>query len=132
MHRNRSRAERFWADGFEGRRNSGKRLCVLRRALSASAEITESPMIYYILKMAVSAALVMGVSEAAKRSGFIGGLIASLPIVSLLAIGWLYGETRDIQKVATLSWSIFWLVLPSLTFFAVFPILLRKSWPFAP
>jgi hypothetical protein len=89
-------------------------------------------MIYYILKMAVSAALVMGVSEAAKRSGFIGGLIASLPIVSLLAIGWLYGETRDIQKVATLSWSIFWLVLPSLTFFAVFPILLRKSWPFAP
>ena len=89
-------------------------------------------MIYYILKIAVSAALVLAVSEVAKRSNFIAGLIASLPIVSLRAISWLYADTRNPQKVAALSWSIFWLVLPSLSFFAAFAILLRKNWSFAP
>ncbi|HTD86195.1 MAG TPA: DUF3147 family protein [Candidatus Binatia bacterium] len=87
-------------------------------------------MIYYAVKIAVSAALLLGASELAKRSSFIGGLIVSLPLVSVLAIGWLYAETRDSQKVAALSWSIFWLVLPSLSFFAAFAMLLRRNWPF--
>jgi len=88
-------------------------------------------MTYYILKIVVSAAVVVAVSELAKRSSFIGGLVASLPMVSVLAICWLYGETRDAQKVAALSWSIFWLVLPSLTFFAALAVLLRMKWSFA-
>jgi hypothetical protein len=87
-------------------------------------------MIYYIAKIMVSAGLVVAVSEAAKRSGFIGGLIASLPIVSLLAICWLYADTRDTQKVAALSWSIFWLVIPSLTFFAALGFLIGRKWMF--
>ena len=87
-------------------------------------------MSYYILKVVVSAAMVIAVSEAAKRSSFMGGLIASLPIVSLLALSWLYVDTRDPQKVAALSWSIFWLVLPSLTLFAALAVLLRLRWSF--
>ena len=88
-------------------------------------------MTYYIIKIIVSVAVVVAVSEVAKRSSFVGGLIASLPIISLLAICWLYAETRDAQKVAALSWSIFWLVLPSLTFLAALALLLRMKWEFA-
>ena len=84
-------------------------------------------MTYYIVKVAVSAVLIVAISEIAKRSTLIAGLIASLPIVSLLAFVWLYLDTRSIDKVAALSTRIFWLVLPSLSLFIVLPPLLKKT-----
>lgn len=89
-------------------------------------------MVYLLIKLVVSAVLIVIVSEVAKRSGTLGGLIASLPLTSLLAIGWLYGETRDTEKVIQLTQSIFWMVLPSLIFFLLLPVLLRKGLPFPP
>jgi uncharacterized membrane protein (GlpM family) len=82
---------------------------------------------YYVLKVMLSAVLIVLISEIAKRSSFIGGLLASLPVVSLLAFVWLYLDTRNVEKVADLSYSIFWLVLPSLTLFLALPWLLRKT-----
>ncbi len=84
-------------------------------------------MIYTILKLCLSAGIVYAVSEIAKRSVVWGGFVASLPILSLLAIGWLYFETRDVERIAGLSMNIFWLVLPSLLFFVLFPMLLRNG-----
>lgn len=84
-------------------------------------------MTYYLVKVVLSAVLVVAVSELAKRSSFLGGLIASLPIVSVLAFVWLYFDTKSIDKVAALSNSIFWLVLPSLALFLVLPMLLRRT-----
>ncbi|MEK6221303.1 MAG: DUF3147 family protein, partial [Chloroflexota bacterium] len=72
------------------------------------------------------AGLIAAISEISQRSSFIGGLLASLPFTSLLAFIWLFIETKDKAKVVALSNSIFWLVLPSLSFFVVFPILLKK------
>lgn len=83
-------------------------------------------MAYYLVKLLVSAALVVTISEVAKRTGFIGGLIASLPLVSLLAIGWMWFETHDAAKIADFSRSVFWFVLPSLLFFVLLPWLLPK------
>ena len=88
-------------------------------------------MWYYLAKLAISATLIVVVSEAAKRSSWLGGLLASLPLVSFLGIIWLYVDTQDTDKVAALSTSIFWLVLPSLSFFLALPLLL-KWWPFVP
>ena len=82
-------------------------------------------MTYYIIKIVVSVALLVGISEIAKRSSFLGGLLASLPLVSLLAMVWLFVETKSREKVAALSHSILWLVLPSLVFFLVLPVLLK-------
>ncbi len=84
-------------------------------------------MTYYALKVLVSAVLIVAVSEIAKRSTFIGGLIASLPLVSILAFVWLYVDTRSAEKIAALSYSIFWLVLPSLSLFVALPWLLKKT-----
>ena len=84
-------------------------------------------MTYYLIKVVVSAVIIVLVSEVAKRSSLLGGLIASLPLVSILAFIWLYLDTRSLDKVAGLSFSIFWLVLPSLTLFLALPWLLARS-----
>ncbi|MHC5005589.1 MAG: DUF3147 family protein [Planctomycetota bacterium] len=82
-------------------------------------------MLYFLVKVVLSAVLIAAISEISKRSSLVGGLVASLPLVSLLAMIWLYIDTRDVTKVADLSRSVFWLVLPSLPMFLVLPRLLR-------
>ncbi len=83
-------------------------------------------MTWYLVKLAVSAALVVAISEISKRTGYVGGLIASLPLVSLLAIGWIWFETHDAAKITAFSRSVFWFVLPSLLFFILLPWLLPR------
>jgi hypothetical protein len=82
-------------------------------------------MLYTALKVVITAALVVAISEAAKRSSALGALLASLPLTSLLAFLWIYGETGDTAKIANLSTSIFWYVLPSLVLFLALPALLQ-------
>lgn len=86
---------------------------------------------YLALKLVLSATIIALVSEVAKMNPRIGGLIASLPLVSILAMTWLYFDTRDAQAVALLSREIFWLVLPSLLLFLALPVLLRTGLHFA-
>ncbi len=89
-------------------------------------------MSYTLLKLVISAAVLVAVSEISKRSSFIGGLVASLPLTSLLAIMWLWKDTHDTTKIASLSTSIFWMVLPSLVLFIALPLLLKRGvmfWP---
>jgi hypothetical protein len=87
-------------------------------------------MFYYMLKVIISVIVIISVSEIAKRSSVFGALIAALPLTSLLAIIWMRVEKVEIQKIAELSLSIFWLVLPSLAFFLAFPLFLHKGIPF--
>lgn len=82
-------------------------------------------MFYYTFKLLLSAAIIVAVSELAKRQPGWAGALASLPLVSLLGIVWLYVDTRSTEQVAALSVSIFWLVLPSLALFIALPLLLR-------
>ena len=84
----------------------------------------------YALKIGLSALILVAVAEVAKRSTFWAAALASLPLTSLLAFVWLYLDTGDVQKVATLAGGIFWLVLPSLLLFVLLPILLRLGWGF--
>lgn len=84
-------------------------------------------MLYLILKAALSGVIVMIVSEVARRSPGLGGLIASLPLVSVLGIIWLWRDTGDVTYVASHAESTFWYVLPSLPMFLVFPALLRHG-----
>jgi hypothetical protein len=84
-------------------------------------------MMYTALKVAITALLVVAISEAGKRSSAFGALLASLPLTSLLAFVWIYGETGDAAKVADLARSIFWYVLPSLVLFVAFPALIAQG-----
>lgn len=84
-------------------------------------------MVYYIFKVVISAIVIVLVSEIAKRSSLFGAIIASLPLTSLLAILWMHFEKVETEEIKNLSKSIFWLVLPSLAFFLLFPALLNRG-----
>ena len=89
-------------------------------------------MLYLLVKAAVSGAIVAAVSEIARRYPGWGGLIASLPLTSLLAMIWLYRDNSDTERVAELSVSTFWFFLPSIPLFLVLPALLRSNLGFWP
>ena len=87
-------------------------------------------MIQIIIKLILSSGIVVLVSEIAKKSTFFGGLIASIPLISVLSMLWLYIDTKDIEKIKNLSNSILWMIIPSLTLFLSLPILINIGFNF--
>ncbi len=86
----------------------------------------------FALKLILSALLIAGASELGKRSTAAGAILISLPLSSLLAVTWLYVETKDTARAADMTGGIFWAILPSLLFFLVLPALLRRGWGYWP
>ena len=84
-------------------------------------------MLYLIIKALVSGVIIAIVSEVAKRSPGFGALIASLPLVSLLGIIWLWRDKPDVANMAAHVEATFWFVLPSLPMFLLIPLLLRNG-----
>ncbi|MEO6075784.1 MAG: DUF3147 family protein [Dokdonella sp.] len=81
---------------------------------------------WLITKYMLSAAVVVIVSEAAKRSDKLGGLLAALPLVTFLALIWLYVEKQPQAKISNHAWYTFWYVVPTLPMFLAFPLLLPR------
>ena len=77
---------------------------------------------YIGLKILITALIVVVVSEISRRSTIIAGLIASIPLTSLLAILWIYFETSDVENIKNLSSNILLMIPPSLTFFIFLPL----------
>ena len=80
---------------------------------------------YLVTKILITAIIVVAVSEIAKRSTLFAGVLASIPLTSVLAITWFYYETKDLKSVLDLSNSILIMIPPSLIFFIVLAICLR-------
>ncbi|MFN2361925.1 MAG: DUF3147 family protein [Marinobacter sp.] len=83
-------------------------------------------MTWLITKYAITAALIVLISEVAKRSDKVGALIAALPTVTILAMIWMYVENQSGEKIANHAWYTFWYVLPTLPMFLMFPFLLPR------
>ena len=88
-------------------------------------------MAWIIAKYFLTAAVVVLVSELAKRSDKLGGFVAALPLVTVLALIWLYVEKQPPEKIANHAWYTFWYVVPTLPMFLAFPLLLPRIgfWP---
>ncbi|WP_426688915.1 DUF3147 family protein [Rhodanobacter ginsengiterrae] len=88
-------------------------------------------MLWLVTKYLITAAVVVLVSEVAKRSDRLGGLFAALPLVTVLALIWLYVERQPQAKIANHAWYTFWYVVPTLPMFLAFPVLLPRLgfWP---
>jgi len=84
-------------------------------------------MLYLFIKAAISGAIVAAVSEIARRYPGWGGLVASLPLTSLLAMLWLWRDSRDATRVAELSVSTIWFFIPSVPLFIALPLLIRSG-----
>ena len=89
-------------------------------------------MLYFAIKAALSGLLAALVSETAKRSPAFGALVASLPLISIMAVIWLWRDTADAARIASHMEATFWYVLPSLPMFLLMPAMLRGGvgfWP---
>jgi F0F1-type ATP synthase assembly protein I len=86
---------------------------------------------FLVIKYIITATVVVAVSEFAKANDKLGGLIAALPLVTVLALIWLYVEKQPTSKIANHAYYTFWYVIPTLPMFLLFPYLLPKIgfWP---
>ena len=82
-----------------------------------------------LAKLALTVATVMVATELSKKHGVLGALVASLPLTSLLVLAWLYRDTGDPARVATMGMDIFWFVLGGLLFFPALAFTARAGWP---
>ena len=87
-------------------------------------------MKYYLLKLIISSIIIVIVSEISKRSSFFGAILASIPIVTVLSMIWLYIDTENISKIKNFSFNIFWMVVPSLVLFISLPFLIDIGFNF--
>lgn len=87
-------------------------------------------MLYLVLKAALSGVIIAVASEVARRWPGWGALIVSLPLVSVLAMVWLWRDTHDPVRMADHAEATFWFVLPSLPMFLLIPMLLRQGMSF--
>ena len=84
-------------------------------------------MIWYLVKLLVSALIIVLISEVSKKLPLLGSLIASIPLISVLGMIWMYGEKVNVSKIASHAEVTFWYVLPSLPMFLLLPWMLRKG-----
>ncbi|MDA7818526.1 DUF3147 family protein [Sulfurimonas sp.] len=89
-------------------------------------------MAYYITKLIITTLLIVLISEIAKRSSLAGAILAAIPLVSILAMTWMYVDTSESTAAVEFSNSIVWLIAPSMTLFIVFPLLIKKGLSFYP
>ena len=84
-------------------------------------------MLYLVAKALLSGVIIAAASEVSRRWPGLGALIVSLPLVSLLAMIWLWRDTYDVERLAAHSSATFWFVLPSLPMFLLVPWMLRSG-----
>lgn len=85
-------------------------------------------MLYFVIKALLSGLLIALIAEMGRRYPSFGGLVASLPLISLLAVIWLWRDTGgDVTQVAALTRATLWYILPSLPFFLMFPALIERG-----
>ena len=89
-------------------------------------------MTYYITKLLITTFLIVLISEIGKRYSLAGALLAAIPLVSILAMTWMYVDTSDTTSAVEFSKRIVWLIAPSMTLFILFPILIKKGVGFYP
>ncbi len=89
-------------------------------------------MLYLVFKAGISGVLIAAASTLAKRYPGVGALIASLPLVSVLGMIWLWNDKPDADNMAAHASATFWYVIPSLPMFLLIPFILRLGigfWP---
>ena len=89
-------------------------------------------MLYLLVKAGLSGVIIAAVSEIARRNAGFGALVASLPLVSILGMIWLWRDTSEAERLAAHAEATFWYVLPSLPMFLLIPFLIRRGagfWP---
>ena len=89
-------------------------------------------MFFTIIKVLITAIIIVVAAEIAKSKSLLAGLIVSMPTITVLTLIWVYWDTRDLQQVTNLTNNTLLMIIPSLTFFIFLPILLKMGLNFVP
>lgn len=107
------------------------RLTAIGPAGSNLGHTLKTALLWLLTKYMPTAAVVVVVSEVAKRNDKLGGFLAALPLVTFLALIWLCVEKQPMEKIANPAWCTFYYAVPTLPMFLAFPLLLPRLgfWP---
>jgi hypothetical protein len=75
----------------------------------------------FLFKLFFTAIIIVIISEIAKHYDRLAALVASLPLVTLITLFWLYYENQPEEKIANHAYYTFWYVIPTLPMFVFFP-----------
>jgi len=75
----------------------------------------------FLFKLIFTATIIVIISEIAKHYDRLAALVASLPLVTLITLFWLYYENQPEEKIANHAYYTFWYVIPTLPMFVFFP-----------
>lgn len=89
-------------------------------------------MFYLVIKAAISGVIAAAVSQIAKKYPGFGGLVASLPLISVLGMIWLWRDTHDPDRMAAHVSGTLWFIAPSLPMFLLIPYMLKRGITFWP
>lgn len=84
-------------------------------------------MAYFVFKTLITSFAIVIISEISKRNTFLASLLTALPLTSILIFIWMYVEQKNVEKISSMSVEIFYLVIPSLVFFLILPLLLKRG-----
>ena len=83
-----------------------------------------------VLKAVIAGVMITAISEIGRRLPAAAAIVASLPLISVLGMIFLWHARPDPENMAVHAQATFWYVLPSLPMFLLIPVLLRAGTPF--
>jgi len=91
-----------------------------------------SSLIFDIFKILLTALIIFMVAQLSQRDTLLAAVLASIPLVSVLAMMWMNQDGSSNEEIVNFSKDIVWLVIPSLLLFIVMPELIERGWDFYP
>ena len=84
----------------------------------------------FLLKLAISNAIIILCSQLGKRLPTLGGLIATMPLTGLIILIWLYSDNPgDYKLMERYTQGALWGIVPSILFFGVAFFCFRRQMP---
>jgi hypothetical protein len=84
----------------------------------------------FITRALLSGVIIALIAIIGRKAPTLAALVASLPLISILGMIWLWRDTADAALLANHAEATFWYVLPSLPMFLLIPWLLRSGYSF--
>jgi hypothetical protein len=89
-------------------------------------------IIFDTFKIILTAIIIVGVAQLSQKDTLLAAVLASIPLVSVLAMMWMNQDGASNEDIVNFSKDIVWLVIPSLLLFIVMPELIERGWDFYP
>ena len=84
-------------------------------------------MVFYLLKLVITAVIVVIITEIAKVNIKLAAVITAMPLVTILSILWMYYEGATNEKISFYIINTLTYIISTIPMFIFFPYLLSKT-----